>query len=722
MSFRTLWSKAAGRGAFTMAGRSDIVRGMAGSTFDLLTPLSEVRGIGARTAEALATLGLRRVGHLLAHLPMRYEWIEAETNLAAVSADQIVSARGEVTATRVAGRPPRQRFEAVLCDESGRIDLVWFNGVYLNKKISPGTRLRVQGKLKKRGILRQLANPQFEVLKEDSDPPAAEARYRPVYPANERINSRRIEKAVGAILEGAAAQIEDHLPAAYRRKRELPELGRAYVMMHRPQSEGDVAEARRRLAFDELLLLQLGVHLKRDILRRGCKAPALVQSEAIDRHIRERLPFSLTPAQDAVIADIARDLSRTMPTNRLIQGDVGSGKTVVAAYAMLLAVAAGHQAAMMAPTEILAEQHFANLSEMLKGSRVRLHLLTGATAKAERARTLKGLESGDVDIVVGTHALLTERVRFHSLAVAVVDEQHRFGVHQRAQLRAKADEEGSAPHVLVMTATPIPRTVAITLFGDLDVSTIAGLPPGRKPVATRLVGPQKRDEVYAWVRKKIEEGDQAYVVAPAIEDGEGLRGVRGLVKELEDGALKGRRIGMVHGELSRQTREAAMERFRRGLIDALVATTVIEVGVDVPNATLMVIEQAERFGLSQLHQLRGRVGRGEKKSACVLIGEATTDEARARLEAVAAISDGFALAEKDFELRGPGELFGTRQSGATSFRVADLMRDRELLAMARADAAAWIEKSPRLDRPEEALVKKRLYKQHGEDLGLGDVG
>jgi ATP-dependent DNA helicase RecG len=400
---------------------------------------------------------------------------------------------------------------------------------------------------------------------------------------------------------------------------------------------------------------------------------------------------------------------------------VGSGKTVVALYAMLMAVASNTQAALMAPTEILAEQHFLSIGTLLRGSTVRVELLTGALSKDDREASLGRIERGEADIVIGTHALLTERVRFRDLAVVIVDEQHRFGVHQRATLREKADDPGSTPHTLVMTATPIPRTLALTIFGDLDVSNIQGLPPGRQPVATRIVGESQRDEVYAFVRERLDRGDQAYVVLPAIDDSPPMRSVRSTAAWLEQTHFAGKRIAILHGQLKRDTREHVMERFRAGLIDALVATTVIEVGVDVPNATVMVIEHADRFGLAQLHQLRGRVGRGERKSVCILISDATTPEATQRLNVMSLYSDGFQLAEQDYVIRGPGEMLGLRQAGAPPFKVADLAHDFDLLRMARRDAARWIEQSPDLDAPADALLKKRTLRAHGAWLGFADV-
>jgi len=711
-----------------MAETGEPTRSIAPPTgLSLTSRLTDMPGIGAERAAGLARLGLTNVGRLIAHLPSRHEWLEPESGLAGVAGigpDANVSVVGEVTACRpvMYGRP---RFEAVLSDGEHRVELVWFNQAWLRNKIHAGTRLRVQGKTKLRGGAVQIANAKWEILKpeeDDPEPVRTERTLRAVYPAGDGVTTEDIAHAVARVLPWAPGLIEDHLPDGFRREKAMPTLADAYRMQHAPESDAEVEESRRRLAFDELLLLQLGVHLKRAERRATLKAPTLEATGAIDAHIRERLPYTLTEQQDKVVREIAADLARPTPANRLIQGDVGSGKTLVAVYAMLLAVAKGAQAALMAPTEILAEQHFASIRELLSGSRVSVELLTGGVTGEARETLLRRLASGGVDLVVGTHALLTETVRFKDLALAVIDEQHRFGVHQRAALREKMDEPNSSPHVLVMTATPIPRTLAITVFGDLDVSTIDGLPPGRKPVHTRAVTSEQREDVYSWVRARIEAGDQAYVVAPGI-DAEGVTGVRRLVKELGEGMLGGLRVAALHGKLTRTTRERVMGRFRAGQIDVLVATTVIEVGVDVANATVMVVEDADRFGLAQLHQLRGRVGRGQKKSACVLIaGPTPTEIGLRRVEIMAEVSDGFVLAERDLELRGPGEVFGSRQSGLPPFKVADLMRDRELLAMARRDASAWIERSPKLASPEEATLRRRLLKAYGEALQLGDVG
>jgi ATP-dependent DNA helicase RecG len=697
----------------------------------LTTPV-EALSLPAERAAALRRLGLAAVGHLVSHLPSRHEFEEAEGTISDIVPGSLVAVRGEVTATRSVMIRPRPRFEAVLTDDTGRVDLIWFNQTFLRDRIRPGDRLRIQGKASLRGRKLQISNPRWTVIREGSEGPAKrDARLRPVYPATDDAPSWAIEQLIARVLPAALPLIEDHLPDAFRRERAMPPLSDAYRMMHQPQSEADVAEARRRLVYDELLLLQLGVHMKRAYVRRTLHAPALRWSPAIDQHIRQRLPFALTPGQESAVAEIAKDLQQPTPANRLIQGDVGSGKTVVALYAMLMAAASKHQAALMAPTELLAEQHFASLSRLLEGSNVRLGLLTGGLAPADREVMLRKIAAGDVDLVVGTHALLTDTVAFASLAVAVIDEQHRFGVHQRARLREKAADQRSMPHTLVMTATPIPRTLALTVFGDLDLSTLRGLPPGRTPITTRLVKRSGAPTVYDYLRTRVDAGDQAYIVVPTIGEGAALfnpdddqsRGVSRVLRELEAGPLAGKKLAAVHGRLKPDTRASIMRRFREGLIDALVATTVIEVGVDVPNATLMIIEEAERFGLAQLHQLRGRVGRGKKASVCVLIS--TTDElapdAEARLAVLVATSDGFELAEQDLALRGPGEFIGARQSGAAPFRLAEFPRDMDLLLMARRDAAAWIDRSPILSDHSERLLKSRLIKAFGDALGLADV-
>ncbi|MEM1166479.1 MAG: ATP-dependent DNA helicase RecG [Planctomycetota bacterium] len=680
-------------------------------------------GVGPATGRAFRELGIVSIAHLIDHLPFRHEREEAESAIESLEPGVVGSARGEVTATRpVLGR--RSRFQAVLMDHSGRLDLIWFNQPWLREQIHPGDHLWVQGKPRRRGGGLELSNPAWRRVPIDdaSEEEAAGARLRPVYPGSEGLVSRRIEKAVRGVLKDALMHLHDHLPEAYRRERELVELRQAYRMLHTPDDEAEVTAARRRLAYDELLLLQLGVFMRRAERSVRFRAPSLRWDEQVDQRIRARVPFELTEAQDAVARELAAELASERPANRLVQGDVGSGKTAVAVYAMLMAVASGHQAALMAPTEILAEQHHAGVSRMLAGSDVVVERVTGSLTPAERIAAEERIAAGEAHIVVGTQALTSERVRFRSLAVAVIDEQHRFGVHQRAKLRSRAGDDAVTPHTIVMTATPIPRTLALTAFGDLDVSVIRGLPPGRVPTPAEWVSAAESRAAYDAVRAAAERGERAFVVVPAVQSEGGLRDVAGTADRLRSGPLLGVAVGELHGQMKGPEREAALEAFRCGEAPVLVATTIIEVGVDVPEATVMVVEQAERFGLAQLHQLRGRVGRGGRAGRCYLVSDPPTEEARARIEALCATTDGFALAEKDLELRGAGEFSGSRQAGQFTFRRAELPRHAALLTMARRDARGWIERSPRLEWAGEELVRRRVLKAHGEALGLIDVG
>ena len=695
----------------------------------LTTNIAAVAGVNLRQAESFRRLGIRCVADLILHLPVRYEHELAETSIAQVQeqadalGDEVtLSVCGEVVMVRSVPARGRRRVELTIQDDTAALRATWFNMPWMAEKLRPGLVVRLIGRIGRHRDLLQMVNPRWELV-DAAEPktPRAE-RYRPIYPAGDDLPSWQIERAVGEVLPAALAQLDDHLHEAYRASRALPALADAYRMMHRPDDPDEPKRARRRLALDELLLLQLAVMLKRRHRRRSLRAPALKHSAAIDRHIVARFPFELTESQRGVIEEIAADLGTETPMNRLLQGDVGAGKTVVALYGMLMAVASGHQAALMAPTELLAEQHGASIGGMLRGGRVSIDVLTGSLSVAQRRDVLRRLEAGEIDLLIGTHALLTEHVRFKSLALAVVDEQHRFGVHQRATIRSKGRDGRTVPHTLVMTATPIPRTLSLTVFGDLDVSTIRGMPPGRRPVTTRVRDFTAADKVYAHVADRLAKGEQAYIVVPVIDESDlGLTAVHSHLEALSKGHLRKHRLAALHGRLSRDERDEIMGRFRDGTIDALVTTTVIEVGVDVPNASIMVIEHAQRFGLAQLHQLRGRIARATRKSLCVLLADSPTPEAEARLDAIASTTDGFLIAEKDLEIRGPGELFGAKQSGIPPFRVTELPRDMELLQLARRDAIAWVRENPTLSGDRDALLRQRLLKAYGKALGLGDV-
>lgn len=699
----------------------------------LSTPLVKLDGIGKRRAERLARLDLRTVSDLVRHLPMRYEQHHAESSIDSLVQDAIGAARGTVVAARFIQSRGRAkgRFEATLEDEGGTLALTWFNAGYLRDRIRAGQVLRVEGKVGSFNNYPQIINPKWEILDEESQAPASDGRLMPIYPATEDLPSTAIEKLISQVLPSVLDQFVDPLPADLVKRHNMPTLAEAFRTAHLPDNPDEASAARRRLAYNELLLMQVGIAIKRHYNRHEIEAPALTITDAIDAHIRERFGFELTDAQQKVIGEIAGDLRRTQPMNRLVQGDVGAGKTVVALYALLAAVADGKQGALMAPTELLAEQHYLSITNMLEGSNVRLTLLTAGRAAADRKQAEADIADGAVDIVIGTQALLTESVKFHDLAVVVVDEQHRFGVLQRQAFRKGGEGESKprSPHYLVMTATPIPRTLSLTIFGDLDVSTIDKLPPGRTPIVTRVVGEEKSDDVYRFMAQRIAEGRQAYVVVPAIdakgrEGAAALKSVAAHAKLLQDKYCDGYHVATIHGRLKPQTRQHIMQRFRDGEIDVLVATTVIEVGVDVPNATMMIVEHAERFGLAQLHQLRGRIGRDSAghRSVCAFIAEPTTDDAQQRMEAIAKTSDGFRIAESDLEIRGMGDFFGTRQHGMPPLRVARIPEDMNLLQLAKRDADGIVESDPQLKAKQWQRLRKVMVQQYGNTLGLIDVG
>ena len=700
----------------------------------LTTLVDDLQTVDAPTAAAMRAMGLRCVADLLLHLPMRYDRLRhgrTVAQLEAIARDgtlprEIVELKGEILSVRPGFRR-RTPTEAVLDDGTAPIKLTFFNQPWMARSLEAGRQVVVTGEPRLHQGSLQLTNPKVSADRSCSTTSIAPQTddglaLEPVYHASEAVSSRVIANVLRSVLPAATTLLDDHLSDAFRAQRNLPTLGNSYQRLHQPEHEDDVPPSRRRLAYDELLLLQTGVAMRKHHRETTLHAPALPMSKEVVSRIEARFPFTLTDAQARVLGEVAADLSRDRPMNRLLQGDVGSGKTAVAVGAMLLAVAAGAQAALVAPTELLAEQHMATIKDMLDDSEVRFELLTGSTRPATRRVLLERLREGDIDVLVGTHALLSESAAFANLALAVIDEQHRFGVHQRAVLRAKGGDD-TRPHQLVMTATPIPRTMSLSIFGDLDVSIIDERPPGRHGITTRIVDASESDAVYGQLAKRAERREQAWIVVPLIEDGDTpLTALQTHLEHLRTGVLASLRLEAMHGRLDAAERDAIMSRFRAGEIDALVCTTVIEVGVDVPNATMIVIEDAHQFGLAQLHQLRGRVGRGDKPGLCILMGPGTTEDAQRRLKAMVETDDGFRIAERDLDIRGPGELFGTRQSGMPPFRVADLQRDRELLQLARRDAFALIETDPLLQDPAHALLRRRLFKAHGQWMGLGDVG
>jgi ATP-dependent DNA helicase RecG len=629
-------------------------------------PVTTLPGVGAALAKRLRALGIESVRDLLLHRPRRYERAVDEIAISQLWGDEEVAIAGEVIdvrTRRLGGR--RSIVTARVRDESGAIGASWFNQPWLAERLTPGTHLRLRGKLGRYG---------FDVKSYDLGAAKATADFAPVYPASEQVPSTRLRELARAALERHGRFLPDPLPAEL----ELPLRADALLAIHFPDTEAQAEEARRRLALDELVTLQLVVAYARDDDAVAAALP--VHGDLVERY-RALLPFVLTEHQERAVAEIDADLARTVPMQRLLQGDVGSGKTVVALYALLRAVEHGRQGALMAPTETLAEQHFLTLEPLCAALGVRCVLLTGSVG-SKKAR--EAIARGEAEIVVGTHALIQRDVEFADLAVAVVDEQHRFGVEQRQALA-----EGRSPHVLHMTATPIPRTLALTIYGDLAVSEIAKPPANRKPIVTAWVGAERSSDAYARLRVHLDAGRQAYVVCPLIEQSEMrlARAAEAEAERLRRAELRGYRVGLLHGKLRPAERREVMRQFKDGELDVLVATTVIEVGVDVPNATIMIVQEADRFGLAQLHQLRGRVGRGAEQSYCLLISRdkvELTDVAQSRLQALVDTTDGFELAERDLELRGEGQLLGTRQSGWSDLRFTRLRQDRDLIERARA--------------------------------------
>lgn len=681
------------------------------------SPVQFALGVGPKRAEAFRALGVETCGDLLNFFPRDYAQSQGQVPVQHLQSDQLASIEGEIIQTRAIRRRP-SRFEALLEDSSGRCVLTWFNQMFMAEKLVPGVRVRATGKVKFFNARAQMLQPRIEFLAAPGAVTEA-PDLKPVYPASADLSNRVIASIMEKNIPLLLPQIREWIAAESLASCQLISRRYAYELIHRPGAWKFVQHARHSLAFHEFLLHQLAVGMKRHHQQQLQNAQALRTDDLVDKRIRALLPFSLTAAQDRVIVQLRHDLAARHPMNRLVQGDVGSGKTVVALYAMLSAVAAGAQAALLAPTEVLAQQHLLSLERFLANSRVKTTLLTAALSDASRKKALVGIQDGSISLVIGTHAILGDTVRFKNLAMLVVDEQHKFGVQQRAVMRGRY----TGVHTLVMTATPIPRTLAMAVFGDLDVSTIDELPPGRQPIATRAVPAARRAEVYAYLLRQVESGRQGYVVLPAIDENAAeLLGATRVFNDLKDGTLKNHRVGLLHGRMDAAARRDIMEQFRTGKVDVLVATTIIEVGVDVPNATLMIIEHAERFGLAQLHQLRGRVGRGIHQSACVLLFENDPPEPPPRLAAMIKYSSGFDIAQEDLKIRGMGEIVGERQSGRPDMLFPDLLLDPFLLPAARQQALAIIKADPHILAPQHAELRKELSARFQASLPLADVG
>jgi ATP-dependent DNA helicase RecG len=669
----------------------------------------------------LRRLGLSIVEDALFYLPARHEDRSHLVPLRSMTTGEARTAAGIVAGISPAPRGrPRAPLQVLLRDASGYLKAIWFNQPYLERVFTRGQRLIVHGKVQPYGAgPLQMHVKDFEIVEEDADETLHAGRLVPVYSLTQGLTQRPMRTLMKRLVEGYVNEVEEPLPESLRSRRQLLPVSSALKAAHFPGSDGDLASARRRLVFDDFLLLQLGLAIRRQ--REGRQRGIIMNPPgSLWRRLLGSLPYALTAAQERVWQEIRGDMGQPYPMNRLLQGDVGSGKTIVATLAILNAVESGYQAAFMAPTEILAEQHLMTLRGLLEPLEVRVELLTNAIRSKVREGVLAATADGTVGCVVGTHALVQEGVRFKRLGFCVVDEQHRFGVAQRATLRDK----GERPDVLVMTATPIPRTLALTLYGDLDLSVLDELPPGRKPVVTVSRPETRRRRIYEFLRREIAAGRQVYVVCPLVEESEAsdLRAATEMAARLGRDVFPDLRVGLLHGRMSFQDKDRVMGEFKTGSLHILVSTTVIEVGIDVPNASVMVVEHAERFGLSQLHQLRGRVGRGPFKSYCILLGAASSGDARRRIAAMTRTNDGFKIAEVDLSVRGPGDFFGTRQSGLPEFRVADLVRDSAALEEARHDALALIARDPKLLQPEHRALRAALLSRWRGKLDLASVG
>ncbi len=690
----------------------------------LNTPVQYLKGVGAQRAELLAKLGLYYARDVLFFFPRDYEDMSELRSFDQIEEGQECSVVGTVEDVDIRGTGPGKCILGVLIKQGTRyLRALWFNQAFMRQKFTVGQRIMLSGTPKLQGVRWEMTHPQFTPLAEDEDIPAG--RILPVYSLTEGLNQSTMRRIVQGVVDSHTHFLDEVFPTEFLDEHRLWPIRAALPQIHQPQNRDALAEARRRFIYQELLVLQLALGMRKWLTTHRNQAPLLEATAKIDARIRRLFPFELTPAQNQAIAEIANDLNQPAPMNRLLQGDVGSGKTVVAEYAMLLAVAHGQQAVMMAPTEILARQHARTLARNLAAGRVRIGLLVGSLSAVQRRETLRAIESGEVDLVVGTHAITagirSGEVAFKKLGLVVIDEQHKFGVEERRALK----QTGSDPHYLVMTATPIPRTVCMTIFGDLDISTLREPPPGRQSVYTYVVGEERRERWWGFFRKKLREGRQGYVVAPLVEDedsGTTNRGATQLYERLLKGELADFRIGLVHGRLTSKEKDEVMERFRRGQVKVLVATSVIEVGVDVPNATLMTIEGGDQFGLAQLHQLRGRITRGTHPGYCCVFAQPQTEESVKRLAAFAKTTDGFELAEIDFRLRGPGDLFGTRQHGLPPLRIADMIRDAAIVEEARGDAQRLIASEPELASPSLANLRRMVLARYGAALDLGDVG
>jgi ATP-dependent DNA helicase RecG len=685
----------------------------------LSTPLQFLKGVGPRKAADLKRAGLVLVQDLLYRLPFRYEDRSRMQPIATLRPGNKAAVLGEIKSSNVAVTRRRgfKIFHAVIADASGSIRCTWMNQAFLADVLRPHLQVVIFGDVKLDSTGLHFMNPEYELVSDDLSS-VHTGRVVPFYEKTGTVTPNMQRRLVRQALDQLPADIPDPLPEDLRTRLQLMPRRAALEESHFPPNEASVdllnafrSPAQRRLIFEEFFLFQIGHAWRRHASGSELKPFVPVVDDRIRASAAKVLPFKLTPGQRQAVKEIVDDMLRREPMHRLLQGDVGAGKTIVALLAAIVAMENGLQVAFMAPTEILAAQHYGNIAKLLASSRFRVDLLTGSTPGLHKHTLLANIERGTTNLVVGTHALVQDQVAFNKLGLVVIDEQHRFGVAQRAALRAK----GLRPDVLLMTATPIPRTLALTDYSELDVSKIPDLPPGRKPVTTLVKPESRRDEIYDLIRGELEAGRQAYIIYPLVEESEkiDLKSATEMADHLQAEVFPAHRVALLHGRMKQDAKDHVMHAFAAGRIDVLVSTTVVEVGVDVPNASIMVVEHAERFGLSQLHQLRGRVGRGSAQSVCILLYQAPwTDDARERLKAMSSTNDGFVIAERDLELRGPGDFFGTRQSGLPKLRTGDLVRDRDIMELAHQEARALVERGA-LTPDLNAFVAQQWHEQFG---------
>ncbi len=709
----------------------------------MTTPVQFLPGVGTFRAKKFSRLGLRTAQDVLFFFPRDYERPAPPKSVDQLRDGEQASLIGVVTEVDLMSRSPgKSVFGAVVQNQTGAVRILFFNQPYRADQIKVDERVVISGTPKLSGLRMEFVHPQVTVLEADDDFP--EPKILAIYALTEGVKQHDLRHLAGNVLEALGDQLHEVMPEQLRAdsadalraagiqiEGPLDEIQTAVRQLHQPDNEESLQAARIRLVFQELLVMQLALAMRRRKLTSDLQSPPLSPTAVIDARILNRFPFELTNDQRQAIREVSQDMACQFPMNRMLQGDVGSGKTVVAVYAMMLAVANGHQAVMMAPTEVLARQHFETLGKILKDSRVRIGLLCGSISRAERTATIAATAAGEIDLLVGTQALLYGDIQFKKLGLCVIDEQHKFGVGQRVTLRSG----GVDPHYLVMSATPIPRSMAMTLFGDVELSTLREKPPGRATVNTYLAHDGWKERWWSFVRDRLKEGRQAFVVAPRVvpvtktelsdseeEEGEDISSVQTVFEQLKTGVLSDFRIGLLHGRMTAEEKLATMQAFASGAIDVLVSTTVIEVGIDVPNATVMTILGAERFGLAQLHQLRGRISRGSHVGyVCVFSDGDSPPSENERLSLFEKTNDGFELAEADFEMRGPGDLLGRKQSGMAPLRIADPRRDIEILRVARQIAQAMIEVDPELEDAELQDLKTQVMRRYGKRLDLGDV-